>query len=388
LYQDEPVSGGQTRPTILVARTASAYARGDPDHRSGRVSMIPPMIRIAARVGLAAAAAIGLGFTWASTDKLSPITVAATGGLSPTCASASARSRATSDSADTATQVSMRNVNFFIIPSAALRIRALRGQMRPLRGGPITFDDKNAFAIHLDYAEIGLNGNDLTALMNTHIFAYPGAPLKHLKIHTSGSQLVQSGVMHKILDIPFEITADVSVTPAGLIKLHPVKTRILGVNGDDLMRAFHLTLEKILDLSKAKGVTVKGNDLFLDPVLILPPPAMEGHATAIRVERDELVQTFGTIDAARRLVPPDTSAGAYMFYKGGTIHFGKLLMLDAEMEVVDLRPSGFFDFSLDRYRDQLVAGYERTLPDLGLEVYMLGLDKLGSAPAAPASPKQ
>jgi hypothetical protein len=345
------------------------------------------MIRITAAVGLAAATALGVGFTQLSSDKHPLTTVSATGGSPHTGMGATVPSRARSDSADTVTQVSMRNINFYIIPSAALRIRALRGQMRPLHGGPITFDDKNTFAIHLDYAEIRLNGNDLTALMNTHIFAYPGAPLKHLKIHTSGSRLVQSGVMHKILDIPFEITADLSVTPAGLIRLHPVRTRILGVNGDDLMRAFHLTLEKILDLSKAKGVTVKGNDLFLDPVLILPPPAMEGHATAIRVEGDEIVQTFGTIDAALSLPPPDTSAGAYMYYKGGTIHFGKLLMLDAEMEVVDLRPSGFFDFSLDRYKDQLVAGYERTLPDLGLEVYMLGLDKLGSPSPASLSTK-
>ena len=56
------------------------------------------------------------------------------------------------------------------------------------------------------------------------------------------------------------------------------------------------------------------------------------------------------------------------------------------MQVVDLRPSGFFDFSLDRYKEQLVAGYQRTLPDKGLEVYMLGLDKLSSASAGPASP--
>ena len=278
----------------------------------------------------------------------------------------------------------MRKVNFYIIPSAALRIRTLRGQMRSLNGGPVTFDDKNAFVIHLDYAEIGLNGSDITALMNSHIFAYPGAPLKHLKVRTSRSQVVQSGVMHKILDIPFEITADVSMTPAGLIRLHPVKTRILGVNGNDLMRAFNLSLEKILDLSKAKGVTVKGNDIFLDPVRILPPPAIEGRATAIRVEGDELVQTFGTIGSVPPLPPPDTSAGAYMYYKGGTLHFGKLVMLDAQMEIVDLRPSGFFNFSLDRYKDQLVAGYSKTLPDLGLQVYMLGLDKLSTAGKLPA----
>ena len=277
---------------------------------------------------------------------------------------------------DTVTQVSMRDVNFYVVPHAALRIRHLRGEMRARAGGPVVFDDKNSFVIRLLYAEIGLNSEDITTLMNTHIFAYPGSPLKKLRVHMSGSQLVQSGIMHKILDIPFQITANVSVTPAGLIRLHPVKTRILGVDGNSLMRAFGLTLEKILDLRKAKGVTVKGNDLFLDPVLILPPPAIQGHATAIRVEGDELVQTFGTPDSAPPLIPPDTAAQAYMFYKGGTLKFGKLMMLDAEMQIVDKRPTGFFSFDLDRYKEQLIAGYERTLPDLGLEVYMLGLDKL------------
>jgi hypothetical protein len=285
---------------------------------------------------------------------------------------------------DTITQVSMRNINFYLIPNGALRIRHMRGTIRSLKGGPVVFDDKNSFVIHLTYAEIGLTGTDITTLMNDYIFAYPGAPLKRLHVHTSGSQVVQTGIMHKILDIPFSITADVSVTPEGLIRLHPVKTEILGVDGDKLMRAFGLSLQKILDLSKAKGVTVKGNDLFLDPVRILPPPAIEGRATAIRVDGDQLVQTFGTVAEATPLPQPDTAAASFMFFKGGTLHFGKLLMLDAEMEIVDLRPTGFFNFDLDTYKDQLVAGYERTLPDLGLEVYMLGLDKLSNGKATTA----
>ena len=286
--------------------------------------------------------------------------------------------------ADTVTQASMRDVNFYVIPNAALRIRKMRGTIRSLHGGPVVLDDKNSFVIHLTYAEIGLNGTDITTLMNKYIFAYPGAPLKRLQVHTSGSQLVQTGVMHKILDIPFQITADVSVTPEGLIRLHPARMRILGVDGNSLMRAFGLSLQKILDLSKAKGVTVKGNDLFLDPTMILPPPALEGHATAIRIEGDELVQTFGTVAESTPLPQPDTSASAYMFFKGGTLHFGKLLMLDAEMQIVDLRPSGFFSFDLDKYKDQLVAGYERTLPDQGLEVHMVSVDKLVAPKATTA----
>lgn len=330
------------------------------------------MKRVAVPTVVISALAIALGFGFA---KNSLTASAAIPGAPHTPA----------DTSDTVTQVSMRNVNFYVVPRAALRIRKLRGEMHAIRGGPVVFDDKNSFVIRLAYAEIGLTGDDITTLMNTHIFAYSGAPLKKLHVQTKGSQLVQSGIMHKILDIPFEITADVSVTPAGLIRLHPVKTRILGVDGNSLMRAFGLSLEKILDLRKAVGVTVKGNDLFLDPTLILPPPRIEGHATAIRIEGNELVQTFGTVDAALPLIPPDTAAPAYMYYKGGVIHFGKLLMLDAQMQIVDLRPSGFFSFDLDRYKEQLVAGYSRTLPDLGLQVYMLGLDKLAANGASVAS---
>jgi hypothetical protein len=329
------------------------------------------MKQLAATAGIFCVAVVVVGFGGSRVDPHS-----ADGSARDTVARASGQ--------DTITQTSMRKVNFYVIPNAALRIRQMRGTMRSLKGGPVVFDDKNSFIIHLTYAEIGLNGDDISNLMNDYIFAYPGAPLKRLKVHTSGSQLVQTGMLHKILDIPFEITADVSVTPEGLIRLHPVKTRILGVNGDALMRAFGLTLQKILDLSKAKGVTVKGNDLFLDPVRILPPPAIEGHATAIRVDGDELVQTFGTPAEAMPLVPPDTAAPGYMYYKSGTLHFGKLLMLDAEMEIVDLRPTGFFNFELDKYKDQLVAGYSRTLPDMGLEVYMLGLDKLAASKGAKA----
>jgi hypothetical protein len=329
------------------------------------------MMRITIAIGLLVGAVGAVGFGWSQLPADST--------LRPTPTAPAGKSEG-----DTITQVSMRDVNFYLMPNGALRIRSLRGTMRSLKGGPVLFDDKNSFVIHLTYAEIGLNGTDITTLMNKYIFAYRGAPLKRLQVHTAGSQVVQTGVMHKVIDIPFQITADVSVTPEGLIRLHPVKTRILGVDGNGLMRAFGLTLQKILDLSKAKGVTVKGNDLFLDPVQILPPPAIEGHITAIRVEGDQLVQTFGTVAEATPLPHPDSSATAYMFFEGGTLHFGKLLMLDAEMQIVDLRPTGFFNFDLDKYKDQLVAGYERTLPDLGLEVFMVGLDKLASGKAATA----
>ena len=92
-----------------------------------------------------------------------------------------------------------------------------------------------------------------------------------------------------------------------------------------------------------------------------------------------MVQAFGKTEPHERLhalVPPDTKAPNYMFYKGGTLRFGRLLMLDAEMQIVDLDPEDVFRFDLSRYNEQLVAGYERTLADGGLEVWMRDVDKL------------
>ena len=62
------------------------------------------------------------------------------------------------------------------------------------------------------------------------------------------------------------------------------------------------------------------------------------------------------------------------------------LMLDAEMQITDLDPEEEFKFDLSRYNAQLVAGYERTLADGGLEVWMRDVDKLGSGTTDAAKP--
>src|SRR5438132_6629519 len=209
-----------------------------------------------------------------------------TGGITAT------RTSGADSTADTATQVQMRRVDFYVDPEIALRIHQLRGTMRSKRGGPVMFDDKTSFIIHLDTAEVGLTGPDLSALMNKYVFNYPGSPLRNLRVTTSGSQIIQKGTLHKVLDVPFEITASLSVTPDGRIQIHPTKTVILGLHVDHLMKALGLSLDKIISLSGAKGATVKGNDIFLNPTTIIPPPSIEGRIVAIKVSGDEVVQTF------------------------------------------------------------------------------------------------
>ena len=62
-------------------------------------------------------------------------------------------------------------------------------------------------------------------------------------------------------------------------------------------------------------------------------------------------------------------------------------MLDAEMQIVDLDPDDPLRFDLSRYTAQLVAGYERSLADGGLEVWMRDVDKLNVGGRAPAKPE-
>ena len=276
------------------------------------------------------------------------------------------------------TSLMIANVDFHTGNGVVLRIRRLTGEMRSLKNGIVDFDDITSYAIDVSSAEVGMTGTDLTNLMNNHVFAYRGSPLSHLRVEIGNNALRQTGTLHKGVDIPFDMTANVALTTDGRIVLHATRVHILGVNGLALMKALGLSLEKMMDLSKAHGVTVKGNDLILDAIALLPPPSVRGRLTAVRVDGDQLVQTIGTL--ADSLAPRqsiDAGVSNFMLYRGGTLHFGKLFMTNAEMLVVDADQRTPFDFDNPRYLRQLVAGRSKTLSDLGLEVWMPDAASLG-----------
>jgi hypothetical protein len=118
---------------------------------------------------------------------------------------------------------------------------------------------------------------------------------------------------------------------------------------------------------------------------------MRARVTALRIDGHTRVQTLGPVSGAVPGAPPtdtpalpiaDSTARNYMAYRCGTIRFGKMTMADAELLVVDADPSDPFDFDEARYQRQLVAGYSRTLPSLGLEVFMPDAAKLSGGAVA------
>ncbi len=291
-------------------------------------------------------------------------------------------SRTTTSTTDTVTQVEMQNVDFFVAPHIALRIKRLDGTMRSNVPGPIQFDDRTKFSFNVDNAEVGMTAGDLSELMNRYVFNYPGSPLSHIRITIANGEIVQKGVLRKVAPLPFEIHAQLTSTPDGRIRLHPVRTEILGIHVDKLMHGLGLSLEKIINLSKAKGAKVDGNDIYLSPTMILPPPEIHGQLASAGVEGDRVVMRFGNGAKAGAMNIPLATAKNYMYYRGGTLRFGKLVMLDADMLITDLDPQNPFGFELDRYQPQLVSGYSRTLASGGLVVFMHDIDRISRASQA------
>lgn len=94
--------------------------------------------------------------------------------------------------------------------------------------------------------------------------------------------------------------------------------------------------------------------------------------SSVRIDRNRVVQLFGA-DVPRH----DPESGRNFTYcRGGALRFGKLTMQDADLEIIDQSPKDPFDFYLDRYRDQLVAGYSKTTPNFGLKVFMPDFHRL------------
>jgi hypothetical protein len=84
------------------------------------------------------------------------------------------------------------------------------------------------------------------------------------------------------------------------------------------------------------------------------------------------------------------SCGAknYVHFRGGTVRFGKLTMSDTDLELMDVTPADPFDFSIDHYNEQLVAGYSKMTQAGALCVHMPDYNKLKQTatvkPTAPA----
>ena len=222
----------------------------------------------------------------------------------------------------------------------------------------------------------------LTNDLNDYVFAKPDAPLKKLNATTKGKQLVIKGLLVSKGGIPFETDGTLSITPEGMIRVHTEKVKALHLPVKGLMDMLGLDTATMLNTKKVEGVSVDKDDLILDPGKILPPPEFSGHLVSVEVENNEIALVFKPAEGSTKQAPLTSTCGGrnYILFKGGTIRFGKLTMSDSDLELVDSDPADPFDFSIDHYQDQLVAGYSKMTRKGGLCVHLPDFDKIKQTP--------
>jgi hypothetical protein len=269
-------------------------------------------------------------------------------------------------------QIEMKNVNLHMDDGIVLNVRNLRGEMVSKTQEPPVFDDARSYTLRVFTGDLGMDMTSLANLMNRHVFAYEGAPLKEISVEIDEGKLKQKGKLHKGVWVPFSMKATQAATPDGRLLLHTESVSALGIPSTKLLDLLGLTLADLMTVEKERGVEIKDDDVIISPGRVLPPPAIEGHLSRAEVANGELRQVFTAVEGRNvtTLTLPDRKARNYFYFSGSIIRFGKLTMTGADLQLIDVDERDPFDFYPAKYSEQLVAGYSKNTPAKGLKTYM------------------
>jgi hypothetical protein len=266
-------------------------------------------------------------------------------------------------------EVDMRNVDLHITPQIDLKVRHLRGRFVAAGARPAPYlDDPSSYTVAVDTGEVGIDLMSLNAIVSRALErARSNVRRVEISVDDKG-QLREKGVVKKGINVPFDIKASISVTHEGLIRIHTESVKGFGVPVNPLLKVLRVQTADLIRVDSGHGIRVEGNDLLLDVSQLLPPPGFHGRLTSVRVDRGALIQTFGS--GAAQPISPAATAKNHIYWRGGQLAFGKLTMTETDLELVDEDPRDAFDFSVDRWNEQLVAGYSKTTAHRGLRAHM------------------
>ena len=265
-------------------------------------------------------------------------------------------------------RVEMRHIDFRIDREVLFHIEEMHGELIPLENNrsPI-FDDKRSFGIAIESGTIALSVASMASLLNNYVLAYKGAPISKVRLSTQNGELVQSATVH---GIPVTILGDVSVTPDGLIRFAPQSIKMAGVPTKTLMDALGAQTERLVHLDESRGLKIVGDDMLMDINQFPTAPRIYGHLVGARFEADSLIETFAPrphkSNGSSGALSPPVSSPSFMYFHGGVVRFGKLIMNNTDMEIVREHKQDWLDFDLDHYNDQLTAGCTATTRSFAL----------------------
>jgi hypothetical protein len=276
-------------------------------------------------------------------------------------------------------QVHMKNVDLRVASDITLHIKQLSGQFVSTSSRVPYLDDKSSYTVVVDSGEVALDTSSLNALM-ARVLGNDHSNLRkvQLTLNQDGT-LQQKGSIAASIHIPFSAKSQVSLTPDGRIRVTTTSMKGFGVPMKPVLSLFRIEMDDLVKVDPGRGVEVVDDDLILDPSRLLPSPGIKGRLSAVKVEGGLLVQTFGSGGAKPVAATP--LSPNHIYWRGAQLSFGKLTMTDTDLELVDMDPNDPFDFSIDEWNAQLIAGYSKTLPTKGLRTYVPDYNDLANARA-------
>jgi hypothetical protein len=266
----------------------------------------------------------------------------------------------------------MHNIDYHFSDSTVVHISHLQGDLVPSGSAQLPiFDDANSFTLEIHSGELSIAVASLASVLNQYAFGARDAPIKHVRVSSQNGKIKIQGRLHSKGDIPFQSEGSLSLTPEGEIRVHNEKIKAAHLPVKGLMDLLGESIAKLIDTRKVHGVRAEKDDLILTPAELFPPPHIQGRLTSIAIQNNAIVLQYGNGNAPALELP-----GNYMAYRGAQLRFGKLTMSDTDLTLIDLDPKDPFDFYLEHYKQQLVAGYTKTTPAFGLRSYFRDYNKL------------
>ena len=270
--------------------------------------------------------------------------------------------------------IEISNVLFRYTDDLSVLILNLQGKLVPTSGHAVAdFNDPESFVIAANSALVNLSTTQLSSLMNTWLLASPKAEIKKVQINAEGDHLVIRGTMKKGLHIPFQATAEASITQDNRIRfeIKQVKTAKIPVKG--IMDTLGLSMSDLISQKGLTGLSVDKDSFLIDPQTALPAPQLRAKLSKVDIKGQSVILRFG--DGAGKSDHPGPARN-FIAMKGGNVRYGRDEMHDSDIVMMDTTPADPFEFYMKQYKRQFAAGTIKATSNMAWRAYLPDYAKL------------
>jgi len=272
------------------------------------------------------------------------------------------------------TYMKLANLHFRLTDEINMQVKELIGEAVPkAKGGVVNFDDVNSFCIDILSGEAFVRTEVMEFIFNNYVFNYDGSPLKNMKMEffddDEGGKMVKklrlTGDMKLVVWLGFEMIGKMYLDrEKTLMVIEAERIRSLGnPYTKTLLDAVGLNMEKLLPVPSGRGITMSGNKIIVEPFKIFPPPQIGGFISDMRVQNEGLQLFFSSKVKVNFPPLPVKDVKNYLYLYQGDVKFGKLMMVDARLQMVDATQKSDFDFYLKKYQLPLALGSSKIMRD-------------------------